>query len=74
MMSDDFWVYSHWNGRDNIRMPTGSGCAAGCIQVPPAAQAVRFWRAPDFSNAWRTFIRLQVDISIPTIFLNWRLF
>jgi len=61
MMSDDFQVYSCWNGQDNIPDTDWQRLQQAVSRSHRLHKHVRFWRAPDFSNAWRTFIRLQVD-------------
>jgi len=61
IMSDDFKYYSTWNGLDNMPDPDWQRLQQAVSKSHRLHKPVRFWRAPDFSDAWRVFIRLQVD-------------
>jgi alkaline phosphatase len=61
MMSDDFWFYSRWKGRDSLPDADWQRLQQAVSRSHRLHKPVRFWRAPDFDDAWRIFIRLQVD-------------
>ena len=61
MMSDDFKYYSSWNGRDSLSDTDWKKLQQAVTRSHRLHEPVRFWRAPDFTNAWKQFIRLQVD-------------
>jgi len=61
MLSDDLKKYTQWNGRDSLSVPdyrrldSLSGYAHGL------QKKIRFWDAPDSTNAWYKLIQLKVD-------------
>jgi alkaline phosphatase len=61
MMSDDFKYYSDWNGMDSLPGMDRQRLQQAVTRSHHLLKPVRFWRAPDFANAWQQFIRLQVD-------------
>ncbi len=61
MLSSSFENYSAWNGngtmpRNEKKLLTNEIDKAHALQKP-----VRFWAAPDITNAWYQFMQLQVD-------------
>lgn len=61
MMSDDLKKYTGWNGKDIIPAPQWSTLQQAVSRAHALNKPVRFWGAPDFTNAWRHLIRLKVD-------------
>jgi alkaline phosphatase len=61
MMSDDLKKYTKWNGKGNIPAPEWSELQKIVSRSHAQHKPVRFWDAPDFTNAWYQLIHLQVD-------------
>ena len=61
MLSDDFKVFSNWNGGGNIPAPDWARLEAAVRKAHQWKKTVRFWDAPDVINAWYQFMHLQVD-------------
>jgi alkaline phosphatase len=61
MLSDDFQHYSHWRGDGVIPVEDFEKLRIGVAKAHEDRIRVRFWNAPDFSNAWTQLIKLQVD-------------
>jgi alkaline phosphatase len=61
MLSDDFKVFSKWDGRGDIPAPDRARLEAAVRKAHQWKKTVRFWDAPDVSNAWYQFMHLQVD-------------
>ncbi len=61
MLSDDFGKYSRWQGNGPLpdsarRIITKLVNKAHLLNKP-----IRFWASPDFTGAWKEFIKLKVD-------------
>lgn len=61
MMSDDMKKYTKWNGKGNIPAAEWSALQKTVSRSHALHKPVRFWDAPDFTNAWYQLIHLQVD-------------
>lgn len=61
MLSEDFRNYSHWRGEKQIPAEDIEKLRPLISKAHQEGIAVRFWGAPDFTNAWTQFIELQVD-------------
>jgi alkaline phosphatase len=61
MLSDDFRYYSRWHGKGLIPADDVEKLKPLISKAHRDGIAVRFWDAPDFTNAWTQFIELQVD-------------
>jgi alkaline phosphatase len=61
MLSDDFKVFSKWDGKGTIPSTEWSKLTAFVKKAHQWKKAVRFWDAPDVVNAWEQFMHLQVD-------------
>jgi alkaline phosphatase len=61
MLSDDFKVFSKWNGMGEIPAADKARLESGIKKAHEWKKAVRFWDAPDLSNAWDQFMHLGVD-------------
>jgi alkaline phosphatase len=61
MLSDDFKVFSKWDGTGAIPSLEWTRLEAVVRKAHQWKKAVRFWDAPDVTNAWNQFMRLQVD-------------
>ncbi len=61
LFSDDFQRYSKWNGKSNIPEKEWNVLQAAVSKAHKLNKPVRFWGAPDFTNAWYQFMHLQVD-------------
>jgi Glycerophosphoryl diester phosphodiesterase family len=61
MLSDDFKYYSHWRGEGLIPAKDIEILSALISKAHLDGIPVRFWDAPDFSNAWKQLMELQVD-------------
>jgi alkaline phosphatase len=61
MLSDDFKNYSTWNGMDTLPQTDLKVLQAAVAKAHTLHKKVRFWDAPDNSNAWETLEQLRVD-------------
>ena len=61
MMSDDFHHFSQWHGDGPIPVEDFGKLRVLVAKAHEDHIPVRFWNAPDFSNAWTQLIKLQVD-------------
>jgi len=61
MMSGELKKYTEWNGKGIIPAPQWSALQQVVKRAHALKKTVRFWGAPDFTNAWYQLIRLQVD-------------
>ncbi|HEY4205170.1 MAG TPA: phosphatidylinositol-specific phospholipase C/glycerophosphodiester phosphodiesterase family protein [Puia sp.] len=61
MLSDDFKVFSKWNGIGAIPAADLERIEAGISKAHEWKKTVRFWDAPDLTNAWDQFMHLGVD-------------
>ena len=61
MLSEDFQDYSQWKGEDTFPARDFDQIKAQIIKAHKHGIRVRFWAAPDFPNAWKELIQLQVD-------------
>ncbi|TKK71015.1 alkaline phosphatase [Ilyomonas limi] len=61
MLSDDLSNYSHWNGKGNPPEKEWTALTKAVNKAHSLGKKVRFWDAPDFTNAWYQFMHLGVD-------------
>jgi alkaline phosphatase len=61
MLSDDFHHYSPWRGDGDMPVEDFEKLSILVAKAHENRTRVRFWNAPDFSNAWTQLIKLQVD-------------
>jgi alkaline phosphatase len=61
MLSDNFQNYSHWRGDGQIPAEDIKKLESRIAPAHEDGIRVRFWNAPDFSNAWTQLIHLHVD-------------
>jgi alkaline phosphatase len=61
MLSDNFQFYSHWRGEGEIPEADMEKIRSAIARAHQNGIRVRFWNAPDFSNAWNQFLNLHVD-------------
>jgi alkaline phosphatase len=61
MMSDDLKHYTKWNGKGIIPAAEWRALQQVVKRSHALHKPVRFWDAPDFTNAWYQLMRLQVD-------------
>jgi len=61
MLSDNFKDFSQWDGNGLIPEREWAILKKAVDQAHGLHKPVRFWNAPDTANAWRQFMRLQVD-------------
>lgn len=61
LMSDDLKKYTLWNGTGNIPENDLRKLTAEIKRCHQLKMPVRFWDAPDNSNAWKTLMQLKVD-------------
>ena len=61
MLSDNFQYYSHWTGDGQMPVEDIEKFRSRIARAHQDGIRVRFWNAPDFSNAWSQLINLQVD-------------
>lgn len=61
LFSDDFKTYSQWDGKGMIPGKDWEILKSAVDKAHRLNKPVRFWDAPDFSNAWIQFMRLGVD-------------
>ena len=61
MLSDDFTRYSNWNGKGILPKREWTALQAVVSKAHQLNKSVRFWAAPDFTNAWYQLMQLQAD-------------
>ena len=61
MLSADLKRYTKWNGKGIIPAPEWDTLQKLVSHAHALNKPVRFWGAPDFTNAWLQLMRLQVD-------------
>ena len=61
MLSADLKGYTKWNGEGIIPAPQWDTLQKLVNHAHALNKPVRFWGAPDFTNAWIQLMRLQVD-------------
>ncbi len=61
LMSDDFKIYSHWDGTGHLPAKDEFILETAVKKAHGLHQPVRFWDAPDQPNAWKQLMELQVD-------------
>lgn len=61
-ISDNFNRYSLWNGKGKMTKQDLNKVMNIINTVHNQGKKIRFWSAPDFKNAWMTFMQLKVDI------------
>jgi alkaline phosphatase len=61
MMSDDLKQYTHWNGKGNIPAQERLLLVEAITRAHRLGKPVRFWDAPDFTDAWDQLVKLGVD-------------
>lgn len=61
MMSDDFRLYSSWDGSTEITETDETRLKAAVKKAHQWQKPVRYWDAPDTKNAWYELMLLQVD-------------
>lgn len=61
MASDDFKIYSAWDGNGKIPAADITKLTATIAKWHALHIKVRFWDAPDNANAWQQFMALGVD-------------
>lgn len=61
MMSAELKQYTSWNGKGVIPGPQFDTLQRLISKAHALNKPVRFWGAPDFTNAWYQLIKLQVD-------------
>jgi alkaline phosphatase len=61
LLSDDFKTYSQWNGMGAIPDKERALLQPAVDKAHMLGKPVRFWNAPDFTNAWYQFMQLGVD-------------
>ncbi|WP_018610842.1 phosphatidylinositol-specific phospholipase C/glycerophosphodiester phosphodiesterase family protein [Segetibacter koreensis] len=61
MLSSSFKNYSQWNGTGSITKKEKALLKAEIDNAHALHKPVRFWEAPDTTNAWYQLMRLQID-------------
>jgi alkaline phosphatase len=61
MLSDDLSRYTNWNGKSPIPAKDRVLLKNIIFQAHRLHKPVRFWDAPDFTEAWKTLIGIGVD-------------
>ncbi|MEP6749484.1 MAG: phosphatidylinositol-specific phospholipase C/glycerophosphodiester phosphodiesterase family protein [Bacteroidota bacterium] len=61
MLSDNFHVFSHWNGIDTIPAADMNTITALIEKAHKLHKKVRFWNAPDIINSWNLLMKMGVD-------------
>ena len=61
LLSDDFKHYSSWNGKGILPQKEWAALQAMVGKAHRMSKPVRFWAAPDFTNAWYQLMHLQAD-------------
>jgi alkaline phosphatase len=61
MMSGEFKKYTTWNGKGVVPAAQWDTLQRLVNRAHTLKKPVRFWGAPDFTNAWYQLIRLKVD-------------
>lgn len=61
-ISNNFRMYSQWNGEGEIPMADQEKLKAVITAVHEQGKKIRFWGAPDVQNCWQHILNLEVDI------------
>jgi len=61
-VSTAFSDHATWNGKGVLTKAEHEKITSLITKVHAAGKKIRFWGAPDFPNAWLTFMNLKVDI------------
>jgi len=61
-VSTAFSDHASWNGKGMLTKAEHEKITNLITGVHASGKKIRFWGAPDFSNAWLTFMNLKVDI------------
>jgi pimeloyl-ACP methyl ester carboxylesterase len=61
LMSDDFKLYSSWNGKNNLPGGEDSVLNIAIAKSHSLDKPVRFWNAPDAPAAWQQLMKLHAD-------------
>lgn len=61
-ISNNFRVYSQWDGEGEIPSADQENLHAVINAVHRQGKKIRFWGAPDVANAWQSLLQLNVDI------------
>jgi alkaline phosphatase len=62
MISTNFRAYAQWNGKGVLTNFEREKIVSLIDAAHANGKPIRFWAAPDFVNAWLTFMNLNVDI------------
>ena len=62
LVSDSFQKYSQWNGKGIMPDAERTKIEALIKEVHAAGKKIRFWAAPDFTNAWLYLMKLEIDV------------
>ncbi len=62
MISTDFKSYSRWNGKGTLTFEDENKIVSIIREARNLNKPIRFWAAPDFTNAWIQLMKLGVDI------------
>jgi len=62
MISTDFSLYSHWNGKGTIPAADAGKLSAVIAAAHALKLPVRFWGAPDTPGCWKTLMDLGADV------------
>lgn len=76
MISTSFRDHSTWNGKGQLPESDQKKIRALVKEVHEKGKPIRFWASPDFTEAWKEFIRIKLDVLVTddvvglTTFLN----
>ena len=62
MISTSFKDHAQWNGKGVLTQSEHEKLTALIDAVHAKGRKIRFWGAPDFVNAWLTWMKLKIDI------------
>jgi alkaline phosphatase len=62
LISDSFQRYSQWNGKGILPEAERTKIENLIKEVHTVGKKIRFWSAPDFSNAWLYWMNLEIDV------------
>ena len=62
LVSADFWEYSKWNGRSELKAPDVKRLKGIIDSAHAAGKKVRFYGTPDTPLCWKTMIKLNTDV------------
>jgi alkaline phosphatase len=62
LISTSFKSYSGWSGQDSLTNHDRRKIENVVKEVHEKGKPIRFWAAPDFTDAWIKLIEMKIDV------------